>query len=146
MQVVLSLCRLIFNKISYVISVQKRLWPLLLQGACVDKLSGKGKVEDSKARKQVVALLSAPLEKYKDIDTALKLSNYPRVMEYLDDGTKREMANVIIQNIMKNKSCISTSDKVCWMLFYVIVSNIFLTSNHVVSTGWGTVWATKGAY
>lgn len=81
-------------------------------GACVNKLAGKGKVEGSKARKQIVALLSAPLEKYKDIDTALKLSHYPRAMEYLDDGTKREMANVIIQNIMKNKSCISTSDKV----------------------------------
>ncbi|KAI5684001.1 hypothetical protein M9H77_05229 [Catharanthus roseus] len=81
-------------------------------GACVSKLSGKGKIVDGKARKQIVALLSAPLEKYKDIDTALKLSNYPRVMEHLDDGTKREMANVIIQNIMKNKTCISTSDKV----------------------------------
>lgn len=57
-------------------------------------------------------------------------------MEYLDDGTKREMANVIIQNIMKNKSCISTSDKVCWMLLcYLIVVNIFITLNHVVSTG-----------
>lgn len=95
--------------------------PLLLQGACVSKLSGKGKIVDGKARKQIVALLSAPLEKYKDIDTALKLSNYPRVMEHLDDGTKREMANVIIQNIMKNKTCISTSDKVFGILILCYV-------------------------
>ncbi|PIN00935.1 Membrane coat complex Retromer, subunit VPS35 [Handroanthus impetiginosus] len=81
-------------------------------GACVHKLSGKGKLDDSKATKQIVALLSAPFEKYKDIDTALKLSNYPRVMEYLNDGTKKEMANVIVQNIMKNKTCISTAEKV----------------------------------
>lgn len=81
-------------------------------GGCVKKLSGRGKPEDSKARKQIVALLSAPLEKYKDIDTALKLTNYSQVMEYLDDATKREMANVIIQSIMKNKTCISTSEKV----------------------------------
>ncbi|CAI9110971.1 OLC1v1011090C1 [Oldenlandia corymbosa var. corymbosa] len=81
-------------------------------GACVKKLSGKGKLEDNKSRKQIVALLSAPLEKYNDIDTALKLSNYPNVMEYLDDGTKKEMASVIIQSIMKNKSLISTSEKV----------------------------------
>uniref|UniRef100_A0A5B6ZU21 Vacuolar protein sorting-associated protein 35 n=1 Tax=Davidia involucrata TaxID=16924 RepID=A0A5B6ZU21_DAVIN len=81
-------------------------------GACVKKLSGKGKLEDSKATKQIVALLSAPLEKYNDIETALKLSNYPRVMEHLDDGTNKVMASVIIQSIMKNKTCNFTSDKV----------------------------------
>ncbi|KAK4416868.1 Vacuolar protein sorting-associated protein 35A [Sesamum alatum] len=81
-------------------------------GACVKKLSGKEKLDDRQATKQIVALLSAPLEKYKDIDTALKLSNYPRVMEYLNARTNKEMANVIIQNIMKNKTCISTAEKV----------------------------------
>ncbi|KAL6582696.1 Vacuolar protein sorting-associated protein 35A [Orobanche minor] len=81
-------------------------------GACLKKLSGREKLDDSKATKQIVALLSAPLEKYKDIDIALKLSNYPCVMEYLNDGTKKEVASVIIQNIMKNKTCISTCEKV----------------------------------
>ncbi|XP_058103928.1 vacuolar protein sorting-associated protein 35B-like isoform X2 [Magnolia sinica] len=81
-------------------------------GACVRKLSGKAKLEDSKATKQIVALLSAPLEKYNDIVTALKLSNYPRVMDHLDNGTNKVMAVVIIQSIMKNTTCISTADKV----------------------------------
>lgn len=81
-------------------------------GACVKKLSGKGKVEESKATKQIVALLSAPLEKYNDVMTALKLTNYPRVMEHLDYATNKVMAGVIIQSIMKNTTCISTSDKV----------------------------------
>ncbi|KAL3372750.1 hypothetical protein AABB24_005003 [Solanum stoloniferum] len=81
-------------------------------GACVKKLSGKGKLKDSIATKQIVALLSAPLEKYKDIDTALKLSNYPHVMEHLDDATSKEMANVLVQTILKNKTCISTDEKV----------------------------------
>ncbi|KAL8134815.1 hypothetical protein AgCh_009724 [Apium graveolens] len=81
-------------------------------GACVGKLSVIGKLEDSKATKQIVALLSAPLEKYNDIDIALKLTNYPRVLEFLDQGTNRVMANVIVQTIMKNKTCISTADKV----------------------------------
>ncbi|KAF3974672.1 hypothetical protein CMV_002017 [Castanea mollissima] len=81
-------------------------------GACVKKLSGKGKITDSKATKQIVALLTAPLEKYNDIVTALKLSNYPHVMEYLDNETNKVMSTVIIQSIMKNKTCISTSDKV----------------------------------
>ncbi|KAG1347523.1 vacuolar protein sorting-associated protein 35B [Cocos nucifera] len=81
-------------------------------GASVKKLSGKARLEDSKATKQIVALLSAPLEKYNDIVTALKLSNYPRVMDHLDNGTNKVMAVVIIQSIMKNSTCISTADKV----------------------------------
>ncbi|KAG5542989.1 hypothetical protein RHGRI_015918 [Rhododendron griersonianum] len=81
-------------------------------GACVKKLSGKAKLEDTKATKQVVALLSAPLEKYNDIVTALTLSNYPCVMDHLDDGTNKVMAMVIIQSIMTNNTCISTADKV----------------------------------
>lgn len=81
-------------------------------GACVKILSGKPKLEDSKATKQVVALLSAPLDKYDDIVTALTLSNYPRVMDHLDAGTNKVMAMVIIRSIMKNKTCVSTSDKV----------------------------------
>ncbi|PKU72029.1 Vacuolar protein sorting-associated protein 35B [Dendrobium catenatum] len=81
-------------------------------GACVKKLSGKPKIEDNKATKQIVALLSAPVEKYNDIDTALKLSNYPRIMDHLDNATKKIMAVVIIQSIMKNNTYISTADKV----------------------------------
>lgn len=82
------------------------------QEACVKKLSGKAKLEDSKATKQIVSLLSAPLDKYNDIVTALKLSNYPRVMDHLDNGTKKVMAVVIIQSIIKNNTCVSTADKV----------------------------------
>ncbi|KAL2348635.1 hypothetical protein Fmac_002635 [Flemingia macrophylla] len=81
-------------------------------GACVKKLSGRGKIEDNRATKQIVALLSAPLEKYNDIMIALKLSNYPRIMEYLDIPTTKVMATVIIQSIMKNGTRISTSEKV----------------------------------
>uniref|UniRef100_A0A1D1YWX6 Vacuolar protein sorting-associated protein 35 n=1 Tax=Anthurium amnicola TaxID=1678845 RepID=A0A1D1YWX6_9ARAE len=81
-------------------------------GACVKKLAGKAKLEDTKATKQVVALLSAPLEKYNNIVTALKLPNYPRVMDHLDNETNKIMAVVIIQSIMKNNTIISTADKV----------------------------------
>ncbi|XP_021902476.1 vacuolar protein sorting-associated protein 35B-like isoform X3 [Carica papaya] len=81
-------------------------------GACVKKLSSIPKLEDARATKQVVALLSAPLDKYNDIVTALTLSNYPRVMDHLDNGTNKVMAMVIIQSIMKNNTCISTADKV----------------------------------
>ncbi|KAG6785652.1 hypothetical protein POTOM_007225 [Populus tomentosa] len=81
-------------------------------GACVKKLSGKPKLEDIRAKKQIVALLSAPLEKYNDIVTALTLSNYPHVMDCLDYETNKVMAMVIIQSAMKNNTRISTADKV----------------------------------
>ncbi|KAE8057275.1 hypothetical protein FH972_013979 [Carpinus fangiana] len=63
-------------------------------------------------KKQVVVLLSAPLDKYNDIVMALMLSNYPRVMDHLDNETNKVMAIVIIQSIMKNNTCISTADQV----------------------------------
>ncbi|KAF5822242.1 putative vacuolar protein sorting-associated protein [Helianthus annuus] len=84
----------------------------VLLGSCVKILSNKPKLEDSRATKQVVALLSAPLEKYSDIFTSLTLSNYPRVMDHLDSGTNKIMAMVIIQSIMTNQACVSSVDKV----------------------------------
>ncbi|CAL5194111.1 unnamed protein product [Lathyrus oleraceus] len=84
----------------------------LVLGSCVKKLSGKPKLDDSRATKQVVALLSAPLDKYNDVVTALTLSNYPHVMDHLDNVTNKVMALVIIQSIMKNNTYISTADKI----------------------------------
>ena len=76
------------------------------------KLEGKGKVKDAKATKQLVALLSAPLEKYKDVVTILKLSNYGKVMEHLDYDTNRVMAVVLIQSILANNTLITAPEKV----------------------------------
>jgi vacuolar protein sorting-associated protein 35 len=91
------------------------------QGACVKKLSSKGKLDDSKATKQIVALLSAPLEKYNDIVTILKLSNYPHVPEYLDIETNKIMATVIIQSTMKNNTRIATADNVCFSTLFMLI-------------------------
>lgn len=82
------------------------------------KLSEKGKIDDRNATKQIVSLLSAPLEKYNDVVTALKLSNYPRVMEYLDNETSKVMATVIVQSVMKNNTRISTAEKVFSSLYF----------------------------
>ncbi|XP_074294501.1 vacuolar protein sorting-associated protein 35A-like [Silene latifolia] len=81
-------------------------------GSCVSKLSVVGKLDDSNATKQIVKLLSAPLDKYNSVITALKLSNYPRVMEFLDNETNKVMAKIIIRSIMKNETYISVGDKV----------------------------------
>lgn len=105
-----------------------------LQGACVSKIKDKGKLE-GKATKQIVALLSAPLEKYNDIDTALKLSNYPLVLEYLDDRTNKVMSNVIIQSIMKNKTHISTAEKVWWLFSCYAQTHQFLITVILLQVG-----------
>ncbi|CAA7019334.1 unnamed protein product [Microthlaspi erraticum] len=81
-------------------------------GSCVSQLSATGKLCDVKASKQIVAFLSAPLEKYNDVVTILKLTNYPRVMEYLDHETNKAMAIIIIQSILKNNTHIATTDEV----------------------------------
>jgi len=111
------------NSLSFHINWIFILFYFFPQGACVKKLSGKPKLEDNRAKKQVVALLSAPLEKYNDIVMALMLSNYPRVMEHLDNETNKVMAIVIIQSIMKNNTCISNSDQVGVFFVCVTISN-----------------------
>ena len=75
-------------------------------------MEGVGKVKDSKATKQIVALLTAPLEKYNNVVTVLTLTNYPKVMEHLDYGTNKVMSGVIIQSIMKNGTLITEVDQV----------------------------------
>lgn len=92
------------------------------QGSCIKQLSGKGKIHDTRATKELVTLLSAPLEKYNDVVIALKLTNYPLVLDYLDSENKRVMATVIIRSIMKNKTIIATAEKVgylCALAFWL---------------------------
>lgn len=96
------------------------------QGSCVKQLSGKGKINDSRATKEIVSLLSAPLEKYNDVVTALKLTNYPLVVEYLDNETKRIMATVIIRSIMKNNTLITTAEKVRYLYVLTFWVELFV--------------------
>jgi vacuolar protein sorting-associated protein 35 len=59
-----------------------------------------------------VALLSAPLEKYKDVMVVLKLSNYAQVMEHLDYETNKVMAVVLIQSVLSNSTMIQFQRRV----------------------------------
>jgi len=96
------------------------------QGSCVKQLSGKGKIDDTRATKELVSLLSAPLEKYNDVVTALKLTNYPLVVEYLDTETKRIMATVIVRSIMKNNTLITTAEKVGYLYAITLWVELFV--------------------
>lgn len=86
-------------------------------------------MKDAKATKQLVALLSAPLEKYKDVVTILKLSNYGKVMEHLDYDTNRVMAVVLIQSILANNTLITAPEKV---LLCVDAAFLYVSSLRVV--------------
>ncbi|CAN5957447.1 unnamed protein product [Sphagnum jensenii] len=78
--------------------------------AVCDEIGTCWKVKDSKATKQLVALLSAPLEKYKDVVVVLKLSNYAQVMEHLDYETNKVMAVVLIQSVLSNSTMITVPE------------------------------------
>ncbi|KAL1199745.1 Vacuolar protein sorting-associated protein 35C [Cardamine amara subsp. amara] len=81
-------------------------------GSCVTQLSATGKLCDDKAAKQIITFLRAPLEKYNSVVTILKLTNYPRVMEYLDHETNKAMAIIIVQSILENSTHIATANEV----------------------------------
>lgn len=83
-----------------------------MQGLCAKRLEGKGRIKDAKATKQLVLLLTGPLEKYKDVVVILKLSNYAHVMGHLDHDTNKSMAVVLIQSVLSNYIQIGEPDKV----------------------------------
>ncbi|EFN52770.1 hypothetical protein CHLNCDRAFT_54198 [Chlorella variabilis] len=74
---------------------------------CHNALQRRGPITDGKAEKQVVALLSTPLDKY-DAVTVLGLAHYPSVMELLQPRMKREMATKIVQTLLKSGTKVST--------------------------------------
>ena len=59
-------------------------------------LRSRGPIRESKAEKQVVGLLSTPLERY-DVVTVLGLEHYPAVLGMLRPDMQREMAVKIVQ-------------------------------------------------
>ena len=56
---------------------------------------------DARAEKQLVALLTIPLESY-DVVTVLGLGRYPALMGLLQLSMRKEMAVKIVQSILKN--------------------------------------------
>ena len=66
---------------------------------------------DPRGEKQVVALLSIPLETH-DIVTVLGLENYPSVMSLLSPTTCRQMAVTIVKSILDAGTLVSSEAKV----------------------------------
>lgn len=66
---------------------------------------------DPRGEKQVVALLSIPLETY-DTVTVLGLQNYPSVMALLSPPTNRQMAVTIVKSILDAGTFVTSEAKV----------------------------------
>ena len=68
-------------------------------------------VADPKAVKQLVALLTVPLETY-DTDDVLRLSSYPRVMSLLQPADARDMAVAVVKSVLKGETAVSDPRRV----------------------------------
>lgn len=78
---------------------------------CWQALRARQLSSDSQAEKQIVRLLSIPLETY-DAVTVLGLHNYPSVLSLLSPPTCRQMAVTIIQSILKAGTLVGSEPKV----------------------------------
>ena len=68
-------------------------------------------VADPKAVKQLVALLTVPLETY-DTDDVLRLSSYPRVMSLLQPADARDMAVAVVKSVLKGETAVGDPRRV----------------------------------
>lgn len=81
-------------------------------------LAPSGLAGDSKAERQLVALLMIPLTKY-DVVTGLGLTEYPLLMGLLRHRTHKELATKIIQTIVEGGTRISSVEKVAMLFRFV---------------------------
>lgn len=56
---------------------------------------------DAQATKQLVNLLTAPLDAY-DVVSVLSLSSYPKLMDVLEHNTRKQMAVTIVRSVLKS--------------------------------------------
>ncbi|KAL6778260.1 VPS35 [Auxenochlorella protothecoides x Auxenochlorella symbiontica] len=81
----------------------------MVLGNCHDALRSRGTVPAGKAEREVVALLSTPLNKY-DVVTVLGLKQYPAVLSLLRPNMQREVALNIAQSLLRRGARISSAE------------------------------------
>ena len=91
------------------------IWPNNCLCVRLQALQRRELSSDPRAEKQVVALLSIPLDTY-DAVTVLGLRNYPSVMSLLSPPTYKQMSVTIVQSMLKAGTLVGSEAKV-GMLF-----------------------------
>ncbi|BDA44236.1 probable vacuolar protein sorting-associated protein 35 [Coccomyxa sp. Obi] len=86
--------------------------------SCHEALAGHGDMKEDRTEKQIVALLTLPLNSYDPV-TVLGLSTYPRVMSLLKPATCKAMAVKIVQTILKVGTEISEPAQVEMLLDFI---------------------------
>eukprot|EP01111_Echinosteliopsis_oligospora_P010949 TRINITY_DN3495_c0_g1_i3.p1 TRINITY_DN3495_c0_g1~~TRINITY_DN3495_c0_g1_i3.p1 ORF type:complete len:808 (-),score=241.77 TRINITY_DN3495_c0_g1_i3:207-2630(-) len=85
-------------------------------GFCVSYLSGLKSKETTDytkpvAVKQIVNLLTVPIDNYKNVLTLLKISAYPQLQEYLSYTTRKKVSVDLVKNVIENGTIIGEPDQ-----------------------------------
>lgn len=92
-----------------------RAWlvPWMAQASCAECLAARGGTKDSATTKQLVHLLSTPLDDLPGgVETVLRLEHYAVLMAHLDFDTNRQMAVRTVTSVIKHSTKISTTAEV----------------------------------
>jgi len=79
--------------------------------ALAESLQSKVPINDADAVKQLVVLLTDPLETC-EVSKVLSLRSFPKVMALLDESSKRDIALGIVQTLVKNRSTLTSVEQV----------------------------------
>jgi len=63
--------------------------------------------QNSAAGKQLIKLLSIPLDSFNNIITILKLENYAPLLSFLSYSARKSVAINLVENVLKNDTKIS---------------------------------------
>ena len=77
-------------------------------------------VSDQKGVRQLVALLTVPLDTY-DVVSVLRLSSYPRVMALLQPANYRQMAVTIVRSVLRSRTRVDDVDQVETLFRFISV-------------------------
>lgn len=98
------------------------LFPLILSHLSLfllQALAPRGQISDQRAERQVISLLSFPLQRY-DMNTVLAFKNYSPVISLLPPLRQRDMSRKIIDTVIDSGHMLGDVEKV-EMLFGTLI-------------------------
>ena len=95
--------------------------PAAPAGAAAATASPNGSIaplSDPKATRQLVALLTAPLDAY-DVVSVLGLASYPKLMQALDAVTRKSVAATVVRSLLKSGAPVSSCAQADTLLAFI---------------------------